>query len=117
MPHTEHGFTLLEVVVAMAIFVTGAATMLDESSLLLRQMSRAHRALQTSLALQDAMVMTTATARARGSLATPLVFGPITVSRHDGPSFLLLGSRKRRPIEEIILKAPRRRALNLWVQR
>jgi hypothetical protein len=28
-----------------------------------------------------------------------------------------LGSRKRRPIEEIILKAPRRRALNLWVQR
>lgn len=111
------GFTLLEVVVALAIFVTAASVMLEESSDLLQSAIRAHAQLRQDLALQDAVALTEATARSAGSLATPVRFGSVTIHRRTLASLLLPDPTGTRRLQKIQLRAPHGRTVTLWVQR
>ncbi len=111
------GFTLLEVVVALAIFVAAASVMLEESSNLLQSAIRAHAQLRQDLALQDAIALTVAAARSAGSLATPVRFGSVTIQRHTLANLVLASPAGMRRLQKILLVAPHGRTIVLWVQR
>ena len=111
------GFTLLEVIVALAIFAAGASIMLEESSTLLQNAIRANTQLRAALALQDALVLTEATAPSPGSLTTPLSFGLITIERQERATIVLASPLGTRRLQEIVLTAPHRRPITLWVKR
>ncbi|MHB8253953.1 MAG: PulJ/GspJ family protein [Acidiferrobacter sp.] len=111
------GFTLLEVIVALAIFVAAASVMLEESSNLLQSAIRAHAQLRQDLALQDAVALTEATARSAGSLATPVRFGLVTIQRRTLANLVLPDPTGMRRLQKIRLVAPHGRTIVLWVQR
>lgn len=117
MRASHAGFTLLEVVVALAIFVAGASVMLTESSTLLQTALQANMRLRLDLALQDALVLTEVTAQSPGSLATPLTFDAVTIKRQTGITIPLASPSGTKRLEEVVITAPHRRPITLWVRR
>lgn len=113
----DAGFTLLEVVVALAIFVAAASVMLEENFNLLQGAVRAHAQLREDLTLQDAIALTEATARSAGSLATPVHFGSVTIHRRVLATLTLTGSSGTERLQKILLVAAHGRTVILWVRR
>ena len=114
------GFTLLEVVVALAILAAASTVILAHAGLLVNGQARALQRLRDSLALDSAIAMTEIEARRPGPLDTPLALGPVAVAR--GAQRLVrqpsaVPFRPERIWQKLRLSTPDGRRVTLWVRR
>lgn len=114
------GFTLLEIVVAMAIFVGAATTIMAHAGLLADQQTRANRHLAETFALQSALVITQLEASRPAEAFEGLELGGVFITREiiqvlDTPG-VTTGARGVQ-WQQVRLTAPSGRAVSLWARR
>lgn len=114
------GFTLLEVVVALAILAAASTVILAHASLLVNGQAHALQRLQDSLTLDSAIAMTEIEAHRSGPLDTPLVLGPVTVTRRAQRivrQSAAVPFRPERIWQKLQLSTPSGQRVSLWVRR